>query len=153
LVPTVPSSEQRLMLAAKEPQAPEEPGRQEPILVFENGSAANGAGSRVEHVVDEIHLAVVLEFGFIPEADRNRVLHIARRGPRPSRGETHVMQEIRLAAVKHEVNGIDRYNYGQERRAGWAAGDEVAGIDAPVGNAPGNRCAHFGPFKIELGLF
>ena len=41
---------------------------------------------------------------------------------------------------------------GQQRRAGLAAGDQIAGIDAPVGDAPGNGRAHLGPFEIELGL-
>ena len=41
----------------------------------------------------------------------------------------------------------------KQRRAGLSAGNEVAGIDALVGNAPGDRRADLGPFEIELGLF
>ena len=62
------------------------------------------------------------------------------------------MQEVRLAAVEHEVNGIDRYDHGQQRRPGLTAGDEVAGIDALIGDAAGYRRADFCPLEIELGL-
>jgi hypothetical protein len=34
-----------------------------------------------------------------------------------------------------------------------AAGDQIAGIDATIGDASGNRRANLGPFKIKLGLF
>ena len=39
-----------------------------------------------------------------------------------------------------------------KRRAGLAAGDQVAGIDPAAGDAPRDRRAHLGPGEIELGL-
>ena len=33
-----------------------------------------------------------------------------------------------------------------------AAGDQIAGIDAPIRNTAGNRCADFRPFQIELRI-
>ena len=169
LVPTVPSSatvktilldwsdaialsgiEQRLVLAAEQAQPPEEAGGQQAVLVVEDGAAADGAGLRIERVVDEIHPALMLVFGLVREPHRDRVLHVAGGGPRAGGGEPQVAQEVRLAAVEDEVNGIDRHDDGQQRRAGLAAGDEIAGIDAPVGDAPADRRAHLGPFEIEL---
>ncbi len=54
------------------------------------------------------------------------------------------------AAVEDEVDRIDGDDRGEQRRAGLAAGDQVARIDAPVRDAAGDRRAHLGPFQIEL---
>ena len=62
------------------------------------------------------------------------------------------MQEVGLGAVKDKMNWVRRDDHGQQRGAGLAAGDEVAGIDALVRNAPGDRRTHLGPGEIELGL-
>ena len=62
------------------------------------------------------------------------------------------MYKVRFAAIEHEVNRIDRHDGGQRRCATLSAGDQISGVDAPVRDAAGNRRAHLGPFKIELGL-
>ena len=74
-------------------------------------------------------------------------------GRAPACGKAQVAQEVRLAAVEHEVDR-DRSTRSTVSNVApvCAAGDQVAGIDAPVGNAPGDRRAHLGPFEIELGL-
>ena len=60
--------EQRVVLAAEQPQPSEEAGREQSILVVEDGAAADGAGLGIEHVVDEIHPAVMLVVGLRPQA-------------------------------------------------------------------------------------
>ena len=171
LVPTVPSSAtvKTILLAWSDAIAlsgtssasrsppnsrsrPKKPGVSRPSLLSKMARPRMVPVLGLTHVVDEIHPALVLEIGLVGEPDRDRILHVARRRPRSGRGEPQVAQEVRLAAVEHEVNGIDRHDDGQQRRAGLAAGDQIAGIDAPVGDAPGDRRAHLGPFEIELGL-
>ena len=102
---------------------------------------------RIDHVVDEIHPAVVLVVGLVGEPHRDRILHVARRRSRSGRGEPQVAQEVGFAAVEHEVDGIDRHDDGQQRRAGLPAGDQIAGIDAPVGDAAGDRRAHLASIR------
>ena len=141
------------MLAAEQPKPAEISRGQKAILVVEDGAAANGAGLRIEHVVDEIHPPLMLVVALIREPNRDRVLDVAGQWPRAGRGETHVAQEVRLAGIEHEMNGIDRHDYGQQGCAGLSAGHEIAGIDTPVGDSPGDGRAHFRPFEIEFGLF
>ena len=49
------------------------------------------------------------------------------------------------------VDRIDGDDRGQQRRSGLPAGDQVAGIDAPVRDASRERRAHLRPFEVELG--
>ncbi len=144
--------EQRVAFAAEQPQPSEETRREQPVLVVEDGAAANGAGPCVEHVVDEVHVALMLEFGLVREPDRDRVLHVAGGRASPRLREPDVAQEVCLAAVEYEVDRVDGHDDGEQRRAARTTGDEVAGIDAPVRDAPGDRCAHLCPFEIELRL-
>ena len=109
------------MLAAEQPQPAEEAGCEQSILVVEDGAAANGAGLRIEHVVDEIHPAVMLVLGLVREPHRDRVLHIAGQGSRAGRGKSAVAQEVRFTAVEHEVNGIDGDDDRQQCCAGLSA--------------------------------
>src|SRR5262249_31513221 len=145
-------NEQRLVLAAEQAQPAEESRRQEPVLVVEYGAAANGAGLGIEHVVDEVHPPLVLELGLVGEAYRHRVLHVARGGPRPGSRKPYVAKEVGFAAVEDEMDRVDRYDEGEQRRVALSTGDEVAGIDAPVGDAPADRRPHVGPFEVERGL-
>src|SRR5262249_34192197 len=142
-----------LVLAAEQAEPSEESRCQQPVLVVEHGTAANCAGPGVDNVVDEIHSPLMRIVDLIREANRDRVLHVAGRRPRAGRGEPQLVQEVVLAGVKDEVYGIDRYDEGQEGRPALAAGDQVAGIDATIGDTPGSRCARLGPFEIELRLF
>ena len=141
------------MGAAKQPQPPEEARSQKAILVVENGAAADGAGLRIYCVIDKVHAPHMGEFRLVGEAHSHGIRRVPRRGSRPGSGKTKIVQKIRFAAVEHEVDGIDRYDDAQERCAGLAAGNEVAGIDALVGNAPRDRGADLGPFEIKLRLF
>ena len=51
------------------------------------------------------------------------------------------------------MDRIGRDDGGEQRGvAAGAAGDEVAGRDAPVADAAVDRRAQFGEFQIELGL-
>ena len=92
-------------------------------------------------------------FGLVREAHGYGIRRIARRGSSPGGGKTEIMQEVRLATVEHEVDGIDRDDDAQQRGAGLSAANEVAGIDALVGNTPRDGRADLGPFEIKLGLF
>ena len=141
------------MGSAEQPQPPEEARGEKAVLIVEDGAAADGAGLGIDRVIDEIHSPHMREFRLVGEADGHGIRRVARRGPRPGGGETEIMQKVRFAAVEHEMDGIDRHDDAQERRAGLAARNEVAGIDALVGNAAGNGRADLGPFEIELRLF
>src|SRR4051812_7919234 len=90
--------------------------------------------------------------GFVGKLHRYRILHIAGRGPRARGREPKVADEIGLAAVEYEIDRIDRHDGRQQRRPGWAAGDQVAGVDAPIGNASANGSRHIRPLEIEFGL-
>ncbi len=69
--------QERRVLTAEQPQTAKETWRQQPILVVEHGAAADRAGLGIHHVVDEIHLAVVIVVALVREPYRNRVLHVA----------------------------------------------------------------------------
>ena len=70
--------QQRFVLAAEQPQPSEISRRQQAVLVLEDGASADGAGLRVERVVDEIHPALVLVVGLVSEPHGDRVLHVTR---------------------------------------------------------------------------
>ena len=140
------------MLATEQAKPSEETGRQQSIAVFEYSAAANGTGLGVKGVVDEIHPSVVVEVGLVREPDRDGVLDVAGGRPRTGCRKPQITQEVCLGAVEDEMDGIDRHDHGQERCAGLAPGDEVPGIDATIGDAPGGRCTYLSPFKVELRL-
>ena len=87
------------------------------------------------------------------ESDFLHYLRLAAAGTRPSSRDAPNPVAVRLAAVEHKVDGIDRHDDAQERSAGLSAANEVAGIDALVGNAAGNGRANLGPLEIKLRLF
>ena len=60
-------------LAGKQLDAPEHARRKQQVLVVDDGAAADGAGARVELVVDEIHLADVRPIVLVGEADAHGI--------------------------------------------------------------------------------
>ena len=71
----------------------------------------------------------------------------------PLLGEALVAQIRRLIEGELEADRIDRHDGGEQRGvAAGAAGDEIAGRDAAVADAAGDRRAQLGEFEIELGL-
>ena len=100
--------QQRLVLAAEQPQPAEEARGQQAILVLEDGAAADGAGLGIEHVVDEIHPALMLVVGLVREPHRDRVL--ARRATtaarRPRRAAGSAGNPLRCRRTR---SGWDRW--------------------------------------------
>src|SRR5437899_3139473 len=82
--------------------------------------------------------------------ERNRVRRVTRRLAHARRGKPQVADEVRLAAIKGKMDGVHRHNRREQRSAGLASGDQIAGVDTPVGDAPRDRCAHLAPFEVEL---
>ena len=80
----------------------------------------------------------------------HRIGRIARRAALPIDAQPGVADVVGLRPVEHEVDRLEADDRRQQRRTGLAAGDEVAGIDAPVGHAPADRRADLRPFQIEF---
>src|SRR5262249_47704825 len=140
------------MFATEEAKPSEKARCQQSVLVLEYGATAYGTGLGIERIIDEIHPARMRVVGLIRQPDRDGVLDIAGGRPRSGRCKAQIAQEIRLAAIEDEVNGIDRHDHCQERRTSLATGYEIASIDAAIGDAASDRCAPLRPFEVELRL-
>ena len=94
----------------------------------------------------------MLEVLFVGQPHRDRILDIARRGSSSSRCQAQIADEVGLAAVEYELNGVDRHNGGEQRRTGGPSDDQVAGVHASVRDSPGYGRTYRRPFEIELRL-
>jgi hypothetical protein len=101
-------------------------------------------------VVDEVHGAAMREFGLVGEPHRDRIGGVARGWTLALDAHARVADVVGLGAVEHEVDRIEGDDRGQQRGAVLAAGHQIAGIDAPVRDASGDRRADLGPFEVEL---
>ena len=128
--------------------------REHAVRIFEHGAAANGAGRAVDHVVDEVHAALVIEVILVDELEGNRHAGIAAGDILSAvPGEPLVAQIRRLIEGELEMDRIDRDDSGEQRCvAAGATGHKIAGRNAPVADAAIHRRAQFGEFQIEFGL-
>ena len=130
------------------------PGVNRPFGLANCGAAADRAGRAVDHVVDEIHAALVGEVLLVDQlAARPATLPSRLVTSLPPRGEPLVAQIGGLVEGELEADRIDRHDGGEQRGvAAGAAGHEIAGRHAAVADAAGDRRAQLGELEIELGL-
>src|SRR5208282_4127155 len=84
--------------------AAEHAGRENGVGIAEHRAAADRAGGTVDDVVDEIHLAGVLEIRLVDELERNRDVAIEARHLFIRHGETLVAQIRRLVEGELEAD-------------------------------------------------
>ncbi len=111
-------------------------------------------GRALDHVVDEVHVAAVLEIGFVDQPQR-------RRSTLPSRPVTSLPppENARSADTtpsskvnSKRIGSVETMVASSVVLPRGAAGDEVARRHAAVADAAGDRRAQLGELQIELGL-
>src|SRR5690606_5128665 len=111
--------------------------------VVEHGTGDDGAGGRVNVVVDEVELALVREPFLAGQADQHRAA-LAAFGTGIA-GEAQVGQ---LVTFEHHVHRIHRDDAGQH--AGLGA-DQVARRHQGTAGAAGDRRLHLGELQFQRG--
>ena len=122
-------------------------------MIVEDRAGADGAGGRVEPVVDEVHAPFMRETLFVGEAHEHRVFHLARAGSLALTRHRAVAQIGRLVAFEIDMNGVERY-HGREQgrlRDHLTAADEIAGLHQRAAGTAVDRRTHLGVFEIEPG--
>src|SRR5215218_3471429 len=112
--------------------------REQIVGIGELGTAADGTGGTVDHVVDEVHAAAMHERLLVDELERDR-----GRGPVLAVmilfGQALVAQERCFVEAELEADRVGRHDGGEQRgrpRAGGrASGNQVSRRDRPVTGA------------------
>ena len=108
----------------------------------------------VDHVVDEVHPAFVVEVVLVDQLERHLNAGVAAGDVLSAVfGKTLVAQIRGLIEGEFETDRIGRHDGGEQRRvAARAAGDQVARRHAAVADAAVDRRAQLGELQVELGL-
>ncbi len=144
-------NEQRRNVAAEQAQASKCAGREEVVLIVEDGPAADRAGAPIDLIIEEVHDAAARPFRLIGKPHGNGVFQLARHSLAPFR-RARVANIVGLRGVENEMNRFERHDCRQQGRSRLSALNEISRIDATVRYAPRDRCANLGPLKIKLGV-
>ena len=145
--------QRRIRRRGRHPHAGEHAGREHAVRIVEQGADANGAGRAVDHVVDEIHAAFVLEVGLVDELERDRNAGAAAGDVAAVLGEPLVTQIGGLVEGELEMDRVGRHDGCQQCGGGdRSPRHHIAWRYAAVADAAVHRRAQFGELEIELGL-
>src|SRR5262249_20650027 len=126
-------NEQRLVDGrARHAHAREHAGREHTVRGGELGAAANGAGRAVDDVVDDIHVAAVLEFALVDELEAHQDVAAAAGHFFAAARQPLVAQIGGLIEGEFEPDRVHRDDGGEQRGAAGTARDQVALADAAV---------------------
>ncbi|KMU98353.1 hypothetical protein ACS72_15645 [Acinetobacter sp. VT 511] len=126
--------------------AAEHAGAQETVGVGQDGAQADDAGRRVHRVVREVQTAGVLVGAFVLQA------HIDH-GALVGAALAQIFQQDRLGPVEDEVDRAARDDGGQHVAGRRSAGDDVAGIDAPVRHPTRGRRRDAGVVQVQAAYY
>ena len=105
----------------------------------------------VDHVVDEIHAAVMVEIVLVDQLERHLHAGAAAGDVVAGLRQPLVAQERRLVEGEFEIDRVGRHDGGEQRGvAAGAAGDEIARRDAAVADAAVDRRAQLGEFDDRV---
>ncbi|VVM76365.1 hypothetical protein PS681_02052 [Pseudomonas fluorescens] len=114
------------------------------VAVIEHRATTDGAGFRVDLVVDEVHLAEVRVAVFIGQAH----VHRGRGAALTVAGELGVLEEHTLVGVEVGINAVGGYHTGQR---GGVGGHQVTGGDLGTADAATDRRGHAGEAEVQFG--
>ena len=104
------------------------PGVNEAVLVGEDGAGADGAGLRVELVVDEVDVALVGKPVLVGEAEVHRASAPSRSSaPRAVARQLVVLEVGLLVALEVDVDRVERDDGGEQRGRRGPGLHQVAG--------------------------
>ena len=89
---------------------------------------------------------------FIREPDQHRMADISRQLAFSGGRQAGIADIVRFRSIEHEVDRIQRDDRREQSGVGPSAFDEVAYVDAMIGNPAGNRGSNLGPFEVQLGV-
>ncbi len=91
------------------------PGREDAVGIVEHGAAADRARRAVDHVVDEVHPALVNEIVLVEQLERDRRAALPPGHVAAVLGEALVTQIGRLVEGELEADRVHRDDGGEER--------------------------------------
>ena len=138
---------------ARHADAREHARREDAIVVIEHGAAADRARGAIDHVVDEVHPALVNEVVLVEQLERDRRTALAPGHVAAVLGEALVTQIRGLVEGEFEADRVHRNDHRKQRGiAGGVAGDEIAARHPAVADPAGDRGLELGEFEVEQRL-
>ncbi len=115
-------------LRCKQSHVAEHSGGEKAIRIVEHSPSANRAGALIQRVVEEIDSAFPSVFGFVLQADVDRI------GARVS-GLALIFEERRLGRIEDEADRILRHD---RRKRGALRSHKITCSQPPIRNPPGD---------------